>query len=68
MGSWLNQVGAFLHEASENRWLVVIVIAALVGVMAAVRGKLTDSWVVIPLLAGAAWYAFYYYIRVRVGQ
>ena len=67
MAGWINQFVTLLHEAATNRWLVVLIVAALVGVTAAVRGKLTDSWVVIPILAGALWYAFYYWIRVRVG-
>jgi len=67
MAGWINQVVTLLHEAATNRWLVVLIVAALVGVTAAVRGKLTDSWVVIPILAGALWYAFYYWIKVRVG-
>lgn len=67
MAGWINQFVTLLHEAATNRWLVVLIVAALVGVTAAVRGKLTDSWVVIPILAGALWFAFYYWIRVRVG-
>src|SRR5689334_17518052 len=48
-----------------NLWVLVLVVLVAIGVFAAVRGKLTESWLWIPLLAIAMWYAVYRWLQLR---
>ena len=48
-----------------NIWILVLIGLIGVGVLAAVRGKLTESWLWIPVLALAVWYAVYKWLELR---
>ena len=70
MSNGFDQVVQFVQQtlAGNNRWVVVSIVALVIGIVAAVRGKVTDSWVIIPLLAIAAWYAFYRWLQLQQGN
>lgn len=52
--------------AGGNLWILVLFVLVAFGVIAVVRGKLSDStWLWIPLLALAMWYAFYRWLALR---
>jgi len=36
-----------------------------IGVVASVRGKLTENWIWIPVLALAMWYAIFRWLELR---
>lgn len=61
--------GAFLFAqealSGGNIWILVLIVLIAVGVIAAMRGKLTESWLWIPLLALAMWYAVYRWLQLR---
>ena len=69
MGDVVAQINHFFREAlaGENRWVFMLILLAIVGAIAAIRGKLTESWVMIPLLAIAVWYAVYRWLQLRRG-
>ena len=48
-----------------NVWILTLIGLIAVGVIAAVRGKLTESWLWIPVLALAMWYAVYRWLEIR---
>lgn len=49
-----------------NVWILVLFVLIAFGVIAVIRGKLADaSWLWIPLMALALWYAFYRLLRLR---
>jgi len=57
----------FAQEALSggNIWLLMLIVLLAIGVIAAVRGKLTESWLWIPVLALAMWYAVYRWLELR---
>jgi hypothetical protein len=59
-------VGQLFHEAlaGGNVWILAFVCLVGVGVITAIRGKLTESWLWIPLLALAMWYALYRWLEI----
>lgn len=48
-----------------NVWILMFVGLVGIGIMMAVRGKLTESWLWIPILALAMWYAIYRWLQLR---
>jgi hypothetical protein len=48
-----------------NIWVLALIGLIAIGVIAAIRGKLTESWLWIPMLALAAWYAVYRWLQFR---
>ena len=48
-----------------NIWILTLIGLVAVGVIAAMRGKLTESWLWIPVLALAMWYAVYRWLQLR---
>ena len=48
-----------------NRWVLVLAVAVGIGMLAALRGKLTESWILFPLLAVVVWYAVYRWLALR---
>ena len=48
-----------------NVWILTLIGLVAVGVIAAMRGKLTESWLWIPVLALAMWYAVYRWLQLR---
>jgi hypothetical protein len=63
----LRNILLFGQEAMTggNVWILMLIGLIAVGVIAAVRGKLTESWLWIPILALAMWYAVYRWLQVR---
>ena len=68
----------FLHEAVQsmllfgqealsggNIWILMFAVAIAIGIIAFVRGKLTDGWIWVPVLALVMWYAMYRWLRLR---
>jgi hypothetical protein len=57
----------FAQEALSggNVWILMLIGLIAIGVIAAMRGKLTESWLWIPILALAMWYAVYRWLQVR---
>jgi len=60
-------LGQFGQEALSggNIWILMLIVIIGIGVVASVRGKLTDSWLWIPVLALAMWYAVYRWLGLR---
>lgn len=48
-----------------NVWILMLIVIVAIGVVALMRGKLTDSWIWIPMLALAMWYAVYRWLELR---
>ncbi|HEX5075698.1 MAG TPA: hypothetical protein VFW03_20975 [Gemmatimonadaceae bacterium] len=48
-----------------NVWILMLILIFAIGVVAALRGKLTESWIWIPMLALAMWYAVYRWLELR---
>jgi hypothetical protein len=48
-----------------NIWILMFIGLIAVGVITAMRGKLTESWLWIPILALAMWYAVYRWLQAR---
>ena len=48
-----------------NIWILMLVVLVAIGVVASMRGKLTESWLWIPVLALAMWYAVYRWLELR---
>ena len=48
-----------------NLWILSLIALIAVGVIAAVRGKLTESWLWIPMLALGIWYAVFRWLETR---
>lgn len=46
-------------------WLAVLALVVCVGIVAAIKGKLTSSFVWIPGLAVAAYYAIYRWLKLQ---
>jgi hypothetical protein len=67
MTAMFAQVAQLIHGAllPENRWTLLLIAAIGLGGFAAVRGKLTESWVLIPILALIIWYAVYRWLDLR---
>jgi hypothetical protein len=57
----------FVQEALSggNIWILMLIAIIAIGVVASMRGKLTDSWLWIPVLALAMWYALYRWLELR---
>ena len=52
--------------AGGNIWILVLAVLISFGLLAAIRGKLGEaSYLWIPLMALALWYAFYRLLRLR---
>lgn len=49
-----------------NIWILMLLAIVAIGVVAAIRGKLTGGWIWIPALALAMWYALYRWLQLRV--
>ena len=48
-----------------NVWILMFVALVGIGVITAVRGRLTESWLWIPILALAMWYSVYRWLQVH---
>ena len=48
-----------------NVWILMFVGLVGIGIVTAMRGKLTESWLWIPILALAMWYAVYRWLQLR---
>jgi hypothetical protein len=48
-----------------NVWILMLIVIFAIGVVAFMRGKLTESWIWIPMLALAMWYAVYRWFELR---
>ena len=48
-----------------NIWILMLLVVIAIGVVASVRGKLTESWIWIPVLGLAMWYAAYRWLELR---
>jgi hypothetical protein len=48
-----------------NVWVLMLLVIVAIGVVATIRGKLTESWIWIPMLALAMWYAVYRWLELR---
>ena len=70
MTAMFAQVAQLIQGAllPENRWTLLLIAAIGLGGFAAVRGKLTESWVLIPLLALIIWYAMYRWLDLRARE
>jgi hypothetical protein len=61
----IQSIFQFVQEAltGGNVWILMFVGLVGIGIVMAVRGKLTESWIWIPLLALAMWYAVYRWLQ-----
>jgi hypothetical protein len=48
-----------------NIWILMLIVIIAIGVVASMRGKLTESWIWIPVLALAMWYVVYRWLELR---
>ena len=48
-----------------NIWILMLIVIIAIGVVASMRGKLTDGWIWIPALALAMWYVVYRWLELR---
>ena len=57
----------FAQEAltGGNVWILMLIVIVAIGVIASMRGKLTEGWLWIPVLALAMWYALYRWLQLR---
>ena len=51
--------------ADGNLWILMLIAIVSIGVVASVRGKLTENWIWIPGLALAMWYAIFRWLELR---
>lgn len=51
--------------ADGNLWILMLIGIVSIGVVASVRGKLTENWIWIPVLALAMWYAIFRWLELR---
>ena len=51
--------------ADGNLWILMLIAIVSIGVVASVRGKLTDNSIWIPVLALAMWYAIFRWLELR---
>ncbi len=51
--------------ADGNVWILMLIAIVSIGVVASVRGKLTENWIWIPVLALAMWYAVFRWLELR---
>jgi hypothetical protein len=51
--------------ADGNVWILMLIVVLSIGVVASVRGKLTENWIWIPVLALAMWYALFRWLELR---
>jgi hypothetical protein len=51
--------------ADGNVWILMLIVVISIGVVASVRGKLTENWIWIPVLALAMWYALFRWLELR---
>ena len=51
--------------ADGNVWILMLIAIVSIGVVASVRGKLTENWIWIPVLALAMWYAIFRWLELR---
>ena len=51
--------------ADGNLWILMLIAIVSIGVVASVRGKLTENWIWIPVLALAMWYALFRWLELR---
>jgi len=63
----IRSLSRFGQEAllGGNIWILMLIVIVAIGVVASTRGKLTDSWLWIPVLALAMWYAVYRWLEIR---
>lgn len=47
-----------------NVWILMFVGLVGIGVITAMRGKLTESWLWIPIIALAMWYAVFRWLQI----
>lgn len=59
-------IAQFGQEAATGGhvWILMFVGLVGVGIITAVRGKLTESWLWIPIVALAMWYAVYRWLQL----
>ena len=48
-----------------NIWITMLVMLIAIAVVFGMRGRLTESWIWIPVLALAMWYAIYRWLQLR---
>jgi hypothetical protein len=67
IGSTVQEFIAMLTDAftRPGPWIAVAAVVAIVLVAAAVRSKISASWVWIPVLAGAIYFAVFRWLRLR---
>lgn len=51
--------------AGGNLWILILIGLIAMGAFLGLRGKLTESWLWIPGLAIAMWYAVYRWLQLR---
>ena len=51
--------------ADGKVWILMLIAIVSIGVVASVRGKLTENWIWIPVLALAMWYAIFRWLELR---
>jgi len=51
--------------ADGNLWILMLIAIVSIGVVASVRGKLTENWIWIPVLALAMRYAIFRWLELR---
>ena len=67
IGSALQDFAAMLHDAimRPGPWSAVAILLVVVFVAAALRNKITASWIFIPVLAVAIYLSVYRWLRLR---
>ena len=67
IGSALQDFVAMLHDAvtRPGPWSAVAILLVVVFVAAALRSKITASWIFIPVLAVAIYLSVYRWLRLR---
>jgi len=51
--------------AGGNIWILVLIVLVTIVAIMAIRGKLTESWLWIPVVALAMWYSVYRWADLR---
>jgi len=67
IGSTIQEFMAMVTDAftRPGPWTAVLAVVVIVLVAAVVRSKLSASWVWIPVLAGAIYFAVFRWLRLR---
>lgn len=67
IGAAIQDFAAMLRDAlsQPGPWIAVAAVIVVVFVAAALRSKLSSSWIWIPVLAGAMYFVVYRWLRLR---